>query len=336
MGIPGSTKGYICFEEHAAARKCVDEQAGSWSESERCVAESSWSNWKSWNRGAYGMDVSKLIVGQRGKNLSQEMEKVGASSKLHFGTDGGYAAFTGKVTKPQLVEIKTHLAELLAAAHAEINSNVRQIEVDAGLPKAFTPAEATDFFKAFGTIESFELADPDPDNPDSTPKACVVYKASEEAFCAQAELRGAMFFGTAIISSLCPVGHGKDDNKKSRGSEMLATTSPTSQSEMSESEMSESEMSESDIKASRNKQRWSEMRVSNGERNEYYQGDGVGEHNAQECDLDEYRCTADVQETAEVQGEDVWVCICGFKNDEGAFVCGEFSANEGCGQPRDQ
>merc|ERR1712032_1539329 len=308
MGIPGSTKGYICFEEHAAARKCVDEQAGSWSESERCVAESSWSNWKSWNRGAYGMDVSKLIVGQRGKNLSQEMEKVGASSKLHFGTDGGYAAFTGKVTKPQLVEIKTHLAELLAAAHAEINSNVRQIEVDAGLPKAFTPAEATDFFKAFGTIESFELADPDPDNPDSTPKACVVYKASEEAFCAQAELRGAMFFGTAIISSLCPVGHGKDDNNKCRGS----------------------------IKASRNKQRWSEMRVSNGERNEYYQGDGVGEHNAQEGDLDEYRCTAGVQETAEVQGEGVWVCICGFKNDEGAFVCGEFSANEGCGQPRDQ
>merc|ERR1712032_12948 len=96
----------------------------------------------------------------------------------------------------------------------------------------------------------------------------------------------------------------KDDNKKSRGSEMRATTSPTSQSEMSESEMSES----------------AEMRVSNGERNAYYQGDGVEEHNAQEDDLDEYRCTADVQETAEVQGEDVWVCICGFKNDEGELV----------------
>merc|ERR1712113_591074 len=135
-------------------------------------------------------------------------------------------------------ELKPHLGELLAAAHSEISSNVRQLDVDGGLPKAFTQEEANDFFKTFGTIESLVLTDSDPDNPDSTPKACVVYSASEEAFCAKGELQGANFFGVEIVSSVCPVGQGKDDNKKAQRS--------------------------SKASSGHNNQRWGDFRVPNG------------------------------------------------------------------------
>ncbi|CAK0800807.1 unnamed protein product [Prorocentrum cordatum] len=317
--IPGSTKGYVSFEDQRAAKKCVEEQAGTWSESERCTAESSWSNRKSWDRGPYGMDLAKLIIGKKGKNLNDVVEKLGDGAKLHFNTDDGYAAFKGKVAKSQLTDLRALLAEVLAAAHSEIGASMRQVEVDKGLPKAFTHDEASDLFKAFGTIESLDLTDPDPDDPAIAPKACVVYEASEEALRAVSDLHAAIFFGTPLSCSLRPAG-STDDRKRSQWSKRFPD------------------------RASRKgwtRLRWNQTSDGGGDSSEH-NGLGGSEYfeppDADSGDNGQHGEAAPVaggSSAAEDQGESVWFCSCGYQNDEGALVCGEFADSEGCGQPRD-
>lgn len=304
--IPGQTRGYVSFEEHEAAKKCVDEEAGAWSESERCVTESAYASWRSWTKGAYGIDIAKTIKGQRGCNLDQVMQKIGSNSKLHFGTEGGYAAFTGKVTQGQLPDLRAHLADLLAAAHDEVNAKVRQLDIDAGLPKAFTQEEATEFFKAFGVVESLVLTDSDPDNFEVTPTARVVYGASDDAFSAANDLKGANFFGSAISCSLSPVGQSSDDQGNAQVS------------------------NENHTYSTRNRQGWSRLRhpaVGDGTGNDERGGALEGEQTSS---------VSAEQAVAEEPAPDSWVCVCGYENNEGAFVCGEFVENEGCGQPREK
>jgi len=304
--IPGLTRGYVSFEEHEAAKKCVYEEAGTWSESERCVTESAYASWKSWTKGAYGMDMAKIIKGQRGRNLDQVMEKVGASGKLHFGVEGGYAAFTGKATQGQLPDLRAHLADLLAAAHDEVNAKLRQLNVDAGLPKAFTEEEAAEFFKAFGTLESLVLTDPDPDNFEVSPTVRVVYGVSEDAWSAASDLNGANFFGSIISCSLNPVGQSSDDQGNAQGS------------------------NGSDTYSTRNRQGWSRL-------SHPAVGDGKGrDDRGGAVEGEQVSSVSAEQATAEDHASDVWVCACGYENNEGAFVCGEFAENEGCGQPRDK
>ena len=54
---------------------------------------------------------------------------------------------------------------------------------------------------------------------------------------------------------------------------------------------------------------------------------------AEGADEQEDACSS--SEAAETHGDGgLWICVCGYGNDDCAFVCGEFSASDGCGLPR--
>lgn len=139
-GKPGH-RGYVRFEEHAAARECVKAGAGEWSESERAI--SSHSSHPGNAMSVYPDSIISRFLGNGGEEIKSLQKACGATCvSLHGveesdseGTASRHAHFLSEFDDDDEVafieSFKRELERRLAAIHIAIQEQIRQKGVGA-------------------------------------------------------------------------------------------------------------------------------------------------------------------------------------------------------------
>lgn len=123
---PGE-RGYVKFKEHDAAKKCVDEDCGNWSESERALASQRRENRES----SYPDSVIGRLVGSGGDRISSIKNDIGASL-LSLRGEGLGSDHNGskrlhyycRVIEDATHKVRPALESELRKVHAEIRARI--------------------------------------------------------------------------------------------------------------------------------------------------------------------------------------------------------------------